>query len=395
MARTGFGGHAWSKHALGDMVKMNRHAVRTDRYSPLFGQFSGRCLSGEENFLRLAVRLIEYAKSIDKAPTEALIALSGMSDTGKNDEKQTARQLCALHRFLSEALTDEEAPDFISPEGASEGGGNVGEARGFDHTRNRMLGIDSVTKALRRKRGSGLGVAGCLTVAGSDGLSESDIMRAASYAVEKVIEEQRSGLCHAGKQAERVEVHVEDAKQKLKSFRQMVVQERFDIDLQPTPKLQTNAPQRYKAFARFNESSFEGSPSKMIRFAEDVGMVQDFDSVMTMKVISLIRRFAVVGIEAKIAVNISPKSLQSAEFVRNLLRILDDAADVHGKLSFELMTSGREHDTASIHTALALLHARGYKVEREDLGSSASNLDHLQAFDMDRRKIDSEGVKHV
>lgn len=350
------------------------------------------------HFLMLAKRLTDYGKAKNIGASEALLSVAGLNMDQNGNPHNTAKALWALHKLLSETVRDVDAslpgedmdaePEVsvtASPQS------KAAPAQGGETQEDELQqGLAKVTKQLRETRGSGYATAGVLTVAGWDGLSESDIVRAAGYAVRKTTALHRHHSLD--KLAGTVEEHVEEAKEQLRRFRQMVVQEQFDVAVQPILHLRTGAVHHHEALVRFDERFFKGSPFEMIRFAEQIGMIQDFDSAMTMKVISLIRRVRRIGVEASLAVNLSGRSIQSPVFLRNLFRILDDSYDVRKKLSFEITESSRIKDLPAVNATIQRLRRLGHKVALDDFGTGAAGLNYLQQLDVDMVKIDRQYV---
>lgn len=344
------------------------------------------------HFTVLAKRLQEYGETIDVGSAEALLSLVGMEPGKDASPERAAKQLWALHKLLSDTVQEVEnlgqkkrQKKAVAPlPTLEEGRASEEQVRRADDN------MREVANSLRSERGKILGTGGCLTIAGYDGLSEKDIVRAAGYAVRKSTAANR--LHSMEKLAGTVEEQVKEAKARLKRFRTMVIQERFDIAVQPIIHLSTNAVHHHEALVRFDKEDYPGSPQEMIRFAEEIGMIQDFDVAMTMKVVSLIRRLRRIGIDFKVAVNLSGRSVQSPIFLRNFFHILEDCSDVRKNLSFELTESSRISDVFGVNRSLQRLRKLGHSVALDDFGAGASGLEYLQCLDVDVVKIDQQYV---
>jgi EAL domain-containing protein (putative c-di-GMP-specific phosphodiesterase class I) len=177
-------------------------------------------------------------------------------------------------------------------------------------------------------------------------------------------------------------------KNQLRAFKQIVLQERFEVALQPIVNIKTGEIHHFEALARFDSNFYGGSPFEFMCFAEDVGVIQEFDLAMTLKVISLLKRTKRLGYNVGAAVNISGRSIQSQAFLRHFFRLLEDCSDIKHLLSFELTESSQIDDLETTNRVLSRIRDFGHEVALDDFGAGAAGLQYLRALKVDVVKID-------
>lgn len=175
--------------------------------------------------------------------------------------------------------------------------------------------------------------------------------------------------------------------ERIKRFRRTVMDGSFKPAFQPIVDVSTGRPHHFEALARFaTDPSL--SPGDDIEFAEDIGLITEFDLKMTTKVIDWLRKSNKIGMRYHIAVNISGRSLMSRSFLASLLAALEEASDVRQQILFELTETARISALASAAAIVKKLRSLGHKICLDDFGAGATTFQHLRAFDVDVVKID-------
>ena len=95
---------------------------------------------------------------------------------------------------------------------------------------------------------------------------------------------------------------------KLAKFRQMVEQSKFDIAYQPIVYLETEVIHHFEALARFGKR-LDRSPYELIRFAEDTGVIAEFDLATVQRVLNWLVQEISRGMMRIVAVNVSGQSI--------------------------------------------------------------------------------------
>ena len=179
--------------------------------------------------------------------------------------------------------------------------------------------------------------------------------------------------------------------ERIKRFRKTVKDGSFKPVFQPIVDIATGRPHHFEALARFPTDPAL-SPSDDIEFAEDVGLISEFDLKMTRKVIEWLRTSNKMGMRYNIAINLSGRSLMSGSFVKALLKLLENAGDVRHQILFELTESARIAALTQVAALINQLRNAGHIICLDDFGAGASTFHYLRAFDVDVVKIDGSLV---
>jgi EAL domain-containing protein (putative c-di-GMP-specific phosphodiesterase class I) len=163
----------------------------------------------------------------------------------------------------------------------------------------------------------------------------------------------------------------------------------FDLVFQPIVDLESRRVHHREALTRLPDG---GSPVPLVTFAEEAGLVADFDLLVCRRVVELLG--AAPADAPGIAVNLSGRSLESGRFVEALLALVGDGGRLGGRLLFELTETADIHRPQAVAGALQALRRRGFEVCLDDFGSGASAFHYLRAFEVDYLKIDGVYVRH-
>lgn len=338
------------------------------------------------DFESLADRLTQYAAQAGENPAITLMRLAGVSDGDKSQSASGAEGLWAAHKLLTDAATEQaakSASDALRQRHAAQESGNRRSATVAENGREMRAAVHS---AYHKSDDTNY-----VTVAGEDGISEAEAVKAAVYAMKQAANSERAVTMKALTGG--YERRLEKVRNQLRVFKKIVVQEKFDVALQPIMDLKTGEVHHFEALARFDKDFYSGSPFEFMCFAEDVGVIHEFDLAMTLKVVSLLKRVRRIGFETNIAVNISGRSIQSQAFLRHFFRILEDCADVRDQLSFELTESSQIDDLETTNRILSRIRDFGHKVALDDFGAGAAGLQYLRVLKVDYVKIDGIYVR--
>ncbi len=180
---------------------------------------------------------------------------------------------------------------------------------------------------------------------------------------------------------------VADTVVRMVEYRGTVKAESFDLAFQPIVDLRSHRIHHYEVLARLQDGR---SPYEMVTFAEQLGMVAEFDLTVCRRVLELL---AVSTDGVAVAINLSGRSLDSELFSRALLALLDQHPSVRGRLLFELTESAAIAQPAHVAKMVTELRRRGLAACLDDFGSGAAAFHYLRAFRFDYVKIDGEYVK--
>ncbi|MGE0744384.1 MAG: EAL domain-containing protein [Rhodospirillales bacterium] len=259
------------------------------------------------------------------------------------------------------------------------------------------LDVGSLTAELEARfkaadpQGRGVSVIAGAIAGDLAGASESDVVKALLVAIGK--------FCAASGQPEALnslsddlDQLVKDTSVKMSSFRQLVAADNFDIAFQPIVSIADRSIHHYEALARFAGRS-EHSPYELITFAENTGLICDFDYAMCCKVLRWLGDAKAAGRRRVVAVNISGRSIGSDAFVAQALELFATLRGDRAQLVIEITESATIRDLEATNKVIQVLRRAGHEVCLDDFGAGAAALRYLHALDVDVVKIDGQYVR--
>ncbi|MBT7667003.1 MAG: GGDEF domain-containing protein, partial [Rhodospirillaceae bacterium] len=228
---------------------------------------------------------------------------------------------------------------------------------------------------------------------GSEELSDFDDAKALLYTINK-FSEQRSKFTIKDLQ-DGYKMMLEDTREKILTFKSTVTNGEFKVFYQPVVELSNRDVHHYEALVRLNGGGPEDSPFRFITFAEDAGIISDFDLSMCGRVMRFLDSVEKQGREISVAVNISGRSLETPIFLDKLTQLLSHFKPPRDWLQFEVTESATIHDLEGTRNFLNSLRSLGHKVCLDDFGSGAAAFQYLRALDVDCVKIDGVYVQEA
>lgn len=180
---------------------------------------------------------------------------------------------------------------------------------------------------------------------------------------------------------------------KLAEFRSVVVEGDFAMAFQPIVALDDRKIHHFEVLARFPKFGNRLTPYEAITFAEQTGLICDFDLAMCSKALAWLEAQRAEGRTHMIAVNLSGSSLSLPSFVKALHKLLQRHEGVRRQVLFEVTESARIADLRGVNAIVKGLRAEGHKVCLDDFGSGAAAFHYLRALDVDVVKIDGIYVR--
>lgn len=180
---------------------------------------------------------------------------------------------------------------------------------------------------------------------------------------------------------------------RLTEFRSVITSGNFDIAFQPIVDLETRRIHHYEMLARFSNFGERLSTYEAITFAEQTGLICEFDMAMCEKVLKWLQTEGADHRQAPLAVNVSGNSIGTPTFVKSLHDLLKRYQDVRHLIMFEITESARITDLRSVNDVVRGLRLAGHKVCLDDFGAGASAFQYLRALDVDVVKIDGIYVR--
>lgn len=241
--------------------------------------------------------------------------------------------------------------------------------------------------------GAGVGVRSATLDMKLDGVSEADAARALVYTIHRfsrqrghplTVEALSSGL--AGR--------LDSTAKQMASVRSLIVGDHFAPHFQPIVQLKTRRTSHFEALVRFARSDLDLEPYEFIRFAEEVGLIAEFDIAMCRRVFDdLVGATEANRVNWPIAVNISGRSLEEPWFRSALKELLAAHPALRRYLMIEITESMALTDLPATNSFIQELRAEGHKVCLDDFGVGAVAFDYLRALEVDFVKIDGSYVR--
>jgi EAL domain-containing protein (putative c-di-GMP-specific phosphodiesterase class I) len=223
------------------------------------------------------------------------------------------------------------------------------------------------------------------------GAAEGDVVKGLLVAIGK--------FCEASGEPDAIHSLSDDLDQLVKEtsirmsgFRQLVAADNFDIAFQPIVDIVTRDIHHYEGLARFAGRS-EHSPYELITFAENTGLICDFDYAMCCKVVRWLREAKAAGRRHVVAVNVSGRSIVNDAFVKQVHGVFASLKDDPAQLLVEITESAGIRDLEVANRVIQSLRRAGHKVCLDDFGAGAAALKYLHALDVDVVKIDGQYVR--
>jgi len=239
--------------------------------------------------------------------------------------------------------------------------------------------------------GQGLDVESATVDVESGAMSDADTALALVYTINRFCDES-AGAFTVKDLSESFTSFASETVERRNKFSEMIKRGAFDVAFQPICDMQTGRPHHFEALVRFDHESFESTPFEFITFAEEVGIICDFDLAMCRKVLTWLDETNGQGYRYVTAVNLSGRSLSTPKFVRNLLSLLDEFKVAREHIVFEVTESAKLTDLEEANRIIQILRNAGHIVCLDDFGAGVSAFQYLIALHVDVVKIDGAYV---
>jgi len=177
---------------------------------------------------------------------------------------------------------------------------------------------------------------------------------------------------------------------RIKEFRQLVSAADFDVAFHPILHTVSGAIHHYEALVRFKKDANGVSPYETITFAEEAGLIPEFDMAMATKVVALL---ANIPDRYQAAINISGFSVGNEEYVDGLKALLAKNQWAGERVIFEITESARMADLKAANDFIQILRKDGYEVCLDDFGAGAASFQYLATLDVDVVKFDGSVIQ--
>lgn len=241
--------------------------------------------------------------------------------------------------------------------------------------------------------GKGVSVESATVDSRHDGASDEDLANGLVYAINR-FRHARGHDFTIKSLSTSLSTLVSQAAASVNAFKKVVAASSFEIAFQPILHAVTGEIHHYEALARFGSDDRDQSPYERIVFAEETGLIQEFDMAMVSKVIALLSKMP-SDKRYRVAVNVSGHSVASSAYVSNLHAVLRGNLWTRGCLMFEITESGRLDDLVAAGRFIHSLRGEGYQVCLDDFGAGAANFQYLSTLEVDVVKLDGLAVRNA
>ncbi len=222
-------------------------------------------------------------------------------------------------------------------------------------------------------------------------MSEADTAKALVYTINKFCDE-TVGDFTVRELSEGFSSLASDTVERRNKFVDMIQKGAFDVAFQPICDMKTGRPHHFEALVRFDHENFEATPFEFVTFAEEVGIICDFDLAMCRKVLTWLDEINGQGYRYMVAANISGRSPSTPTFVQSLIDLLDEFSTAREFILFEVTESAKLHDLEAADKIIQALRQAGHVVCLDDFGAGVSAFQYLSALHVDCVKIDGAYV---
>jgi len=278
----------------------------------------------------------------------------------------------------------------------SDSAGAIGDDRfGILHEAGRQVGKDVRRQLAELAQsfdpvGDGLDVERATLTASTAELTSVEAAQALIYTINKVAAKGTAGL-GVDSLAASFHEQVRETQDRITAFKAVVASNSFDFAFQPIVDLETREISHFEALARFAQGE---SPYQTIVFAEEVGLIQDFDMAGCRRAIAYMAERAESS-PVNLAVNLSGLSLQHDVFVETLMDLLRRHTGLAGRIMFEATESSRMHDLERVSKVFLALKNLGFSMCLDDFGAGAASFQYLRALEVDYVKIDGTYTRRL
>ncbi|MHA6720572.1 putative bifunctional diguanylate cyclase/phosphodiesterase [Sphingomonas sp. RS6] len=224
------------------------------------------------------------------------------------------------------------------------------------------------------------------------GTTLHDLMRAADAAMYHAKAQGRGRVEHftellAARMAERAQLESD--------LRAAIEKDQFTLVFQPQLAATDGRIVGAEALLRWRHPDGMRLPGAFIQRAEETGLIVEIGEWTVANVAGTISRWARMGVEQRLAVNISPRQIDHATFFRRLREAMLIANAPARLLELEITETLAMHCSDDVLDAIATLRADGASIAIDDFGTGYSNLARLRELPVDRVKLDRSVVEHV
>ncbi len=179
------------------------------------------------------------------------------------------------------------------------------------------------------------------------------------------------------------------------------IQDALDSDglilhYQPILDIRNNVISHYEALVRMLDK--DGgiiAPGYFIPVAEKTGLIYEIDLRVVELAVKALKEFKAQGHKISMAVNLSARAIVSADYVKYVDRLVEDAGLSQSDLIFELTETSAVEDITHAAEIIDEFRRRGFRFSLDDFGVGFSSWYYLRQLAVDYVKLDGSFVKNM
>ena len=224
------------------------------------------------------------------------------------------------------------------------------------------------------------------------GTTLHDLMRAADAAMYHAKSRGRGRAEHF---TEFLAAQIAERAQLESDLRAAIDKDQFTLVFQPQVSAADGRIVGAEALLRWRHPDGLKLPGAFIQRAEETGLIVEIGEWVVTNVAETISRWGKLGLQQRLAVNISQRQIDHAEFFRRLRAAMHAARAPASLLELEITETLAMHCSSEVLEAIAALRADGASVAIDDFGTGYSNLARLRQLPVDRVKLDRSLIEYV
>ncbi len=176
-------------------------------------------------------------------------------------------------------------------------------------------------------------------------------------------------------------------------LRKAIKNKQLVLNYQPVIDMKSGRVNGVEALARWNHPE-RGLllPDEFIPLAEQTGLIRDVTIWVLTEAARQCSEWRSLGLELRIAVNLSVYNLYDARFPEHVVRIIDEMGPSHASLRLEITETAIMSGPSNALEILNRLSVQGVRISIDDFGTGYSSLSYLKQLPVDELKIDKSFV---
>ena len=231
------------------------------------------------------------------------------------------------------------------------------------------------------------------TISNDQTVAEDEVLRTLNYILTKFCEDPTA--CDFATVAGAYESLATETQRRLEKIRSTIETGSFKMAFQPIVSLKDGSVHHHEVLSRFFDDEDNTPPRDIIKFAEDVGIIEEFDLSLSRKAIDYIQKMRRLNSPLTLSLNISGRTLDNGRMVDTLIDTLLKAEDVSRSIILELTEAKSIKNLEKVEKILTDLKAGGYRICLDDFGAGAAGYQFLRTFNVDIVKIDGAYIREM